>query len=87
MSVWPANLVSCALFNTLHSQHYAGIGKRGGISRERFFLYAFTCATAWYFLPGYIFKALSWFSWVTWLAPENVVVNQLFGYWSGLVSL
>jgi hypothetical protein len=40
-AVWPANLVSCAMFNTLHSQQYAGMGKRGGISRERFFFYAF----------------------------------------------
>jgi OPT family oligopeptide transporter len=35
--IWPANLVLCALFNTLHSQTYAGIGDRGGLSRERFF--------------------------------------------------
>ena len=40
-TVWPANLVTCALFNTLHSQQYAGIGNRGGISRERFFFYGF----------------------------------------------
>lgn len=45
--IWPANLVLCALFNTLHSQSYAGIGNRGGISRERFFIYAFTCSVCW----------------------------------------
>lgn len=45
--VWPANLVNTALFNTLHSQHYAGAGDRGGLSRERFFLYAFLGSTAW----------------------------------------
>jgi hypothetical protein len=39
--IWPANLVLCALFNTLHSQNYAGIGARGGISRERFFVCEF----------------------------------------------
>jgi hypothetical protein len=33
--IWPANLVNCALFNTLHSQVYAGMGNRGGMSRER----------------------------------------------------
>jgi hypothetical protein len=36
--IWPANLVLCALFNTLHSQNYAGVGTRGGMSRERFFV-------------------------------------------------
>ena len=44
-TVWPANLVLCALFNTLHSQNYAGMGSRGGVSRERFFVYAFAGAT------------------------------------------
>ncbi|KAL6301879.1 OPT oligopeptide transporter [Sparassis latifolia] len=82
--IWPTNLVTCALFNTLHSQQYAGIGTRGGLSRERFFTYAFIGAVCWYFLPGYIFQALSYFSWVCWIVPDNIVVNQLFGYESGL---
>lgn len=46
-AVWPTNLVLCALFNTLHSQQYTGIGSRGGMSRERFFSVAFLCATCW----------------------------------------
>lgn len=45
--IWPASLVSCALFNTLHSEQYAGIGRLGGISRERFFSYVFTGAFFW----------------------------------------
>lgn len=82
--IWPANLVTCTLFNTLHSQHYAGMGTRGGVSRERFFLYVFIGAFCWYFLPGYLFVALSTFNWVCWIAPQNIVVNQLFGTASGL---
>ena len=87
ISVWPANLVTCALFNTLHQQVYAGMGSRGGISREKFFFFGFLASTCWYFFPGYIFQALSFFNWVCWIAPNNVVINQLFGYSSGLVSL
>ena len=71
--IWPANLVNCALFNTLHQQQYSGVGNRGGISRERFFLYAFLGSASWYFFPGYLFQALSVFSWVCWIAPDNVV--------------
>ncbi|EMD31506.1 hypothetical protein CERSUDRAFT_119725 [Gelatoporia subvermispora B] len=82
--IWPANLVTCALFNTLHQQVYAGMGSRGGMSREKFFFIAFACSVAWYFFPGYLFQALSFFNWVCWIAPNNVVVNQLFGYSSGL---
>ncbi|KAI0063252.1 OPT oligopeptide transporter [Artomyces pyxidatus] len=84
--IWPANLVACALFNTLHSQVYSGFGQ-SGISRERFFLYGFIAASTWYIFPGYLFTALSTFSWVTWIWPNDVVsptVNQLFGYNSGL---
>ncbi|KAL6304480.1 OPT oligopeptide transporter [Sparassis latifolia] len=82
--IWPNTLVSCALFNTLHSQSYAGIGGRDGISRERFFAYAFITAMLWYLFPGYLFQALSTFTWGCWIAPNNRTVNTLFGYHSGL---
>ncbi|KIK00651.1 hypothetical protein K443DRAFT_7500 [Laccaria amethystina LaAM-08-1] len=82
--IWPNALVSCALFNTLHSQTYVGIGEHDGISRERYFIYAFGAAVLWYFIPGYFFQALSVFSWVCWAAPDNIKINQIFGYHSGL---
>lgn len=69
-SVWPANLVYAALFNTLHSAQLKGAGTLGGISRERFFAYACAGSFFWYFVPGYIFTALSYFSWVCWIAPH-----------------
>lgn len=34
--------------------------------------------------PGFVFTALSYFSWVCWIAPRNNVVNQLFGVSTGL---
>ena len=33
---------------------------------------------------GFLFTGLSVFSWVCWVAPKNVPVNQLFGAYSGL---
>ncbi|KAH7915948.1 OPT oligopeptide transporter [Hygrophoropsis aurantiaca] len=82
--IWPSNLVTCALFNTLHSTIHSGASKRNGMSRERFFMYVFVGGCVWYIFPGYLFQALSYFSWVCWIFPDNVVVNQLFGYQSGL---
>ncbi|KAF7324342.1 OPT oligopeptide transporter [Mycena venus] len=82
--IWPYNLVTCALFNTLHAQQYAGVGSRGGFSRETFFYIAFACSACWYLVPGYLFTGLSFFSWVCWIKPNNVVVNQLFGVNYGL---
>ncbi len=43
--VWPSNLVLCALFNTLHSQEYVGMGRRDGWSREKFFMVALAAGT------------------------------------------
>jgi len=54
------------------------------MSRERFFFYGFLASCIWYIFPGYLFTALSTFSWVTWIWPNNIPVNQLFGYNSGL---
>ncbi|KAK1224966.1 hypothetical protein PQX77_012115 [Marasmius sp. AFHP31] len=83
--IWPARLVSCALFNTLHSEHYTGIGIHGGMSRNKFFWKQASGLTIYPdFLPGYLFRALSYFSWVTWIWPENAVIAQLFGYINGL---
>ena len=83
---WPLSIVMSfdPLFNTLHAQTYAGIGNRGGMSRERFFFYGFAASTIWYLFPGYLFQALSYFSWVCWIAPDNVPVNQMFGYVHGM---
>ncbi|KAJ7469724.1 oligopeptide transporter [Mycena latifolia] len=82
--IWPYNLVTCALFNTLHAQQYAGVGSRGGFSREKFFYVAFAGSALWYLVPGYLFTGLSFFSWVCWIKPNNLVVNQLFGVNYGL---
>ncbi|KAF9038022.1 OPT oligopeptide transporter [Panaeolus papilionaceus] len=82
--IWPYNLVTCALFNTLHAQTYAGVGNRGGMSRERFFFYGFLASGLWYVFPGYLFSALSFFSWVCWIAPDNIPLNQMFGYSHGM---
>lgn len=80
--IWPGALVSCALLNTLHKNW--GRREKRHISREKFFLYVFLAGVAWYFLPGYLFTALSVFNWVCWIAPQNPTVNALFGYSTGI---
>lgn len=80
--IWPGALVNSALFNTLH-QTYSQKDK-GHMSRQRFFAIAAAASFVWYWFPGYIFTALSWFTWACWIAPNNIVVNSLFGYISGL---
>ncbi|KAE9980274.1 hypothetical protein EG327_006661 [Venturia inaequalis] len=81
--IWPAILVSTGMFTTLHrAENKPANGWI--ISRFRFFLFVFLGSVAFYFLPGLLFPALGWFNIVTWFAPKNVVVANLFGVASGL---
>lgn len=80
--IWPGALVNSALFNTLHKNY--GKTDRGHMSREKFFCIVLGGSFVYYWLPGYLFTALSVFNWICWIAPNNAVVNQLFGMQSGL---
>lgn len=74
--VWPGTLMSTAMFSTMHgSENKVANGWK--ITRYKFFLCVFLGAFAWYFLPGLLMPALSYFNVVTWFAPENVVVANL----------
>ncbi|KLO10879.1 OPT oligopeptide transporter [Schizopora paradoxa] len=79
--VWPQNLVACTLLNTLHAEDDE---ETGGLSRYKYYMMATGVAFGFFFLPGFLFTALSVFSWVCWIAPKNVPLNQLFGVESGL---
>ncbi|KAL4986597.1 OPT oligopeptide transporter protein-domain-containing protein [Aspergillus falconensis] len=81
--IWPQVLSNAALLFTLHSKSNK-VADGWAITRQKFFLLVFVGGAVWYFLPGYLFTALSMFSFVCWLAPTNVVVNQLFGQKTGL---
>lgn len=79
--VWPPNLVVCTLLNTLHAEEDEG---SSSISRYKFYVIMSAGAFFFFFLPGYLFQALSLFSFVCWIAPKNIPINQLFGVSSGL---
>ncbi|GLA43108.1 hypothetical protein AnigIFM63309_000834 [Aspergillus niger] len=81
--IWPQVLSNCAMLETLHSRANT-VANGWKISRLRFFLYVTAGGFVWYFFPGLMFTALSYFTWICWIAPRNVVVNQLFGMQTGL---
>lgn len=35
-------------------------------------------------MTGFLFTALSYFSWACWIGPRNRIINQLFGIRTGL---
>lgn len=81
--IWPGTLMSAAMFTTLHKEeNKEADGWR--ISRWNFFYAVWLGAFLFYFLPGLLMPALSYFNVVTWFAPDNIVVANLFGVVSGL---
>lgn len=81
--IWPGTLMSAAMFTTLHKEENTE-ANGWKISRWKFFYAVWFGAFIFYFLPGLLFPALSYFNVITWFAPENVVVANLFGVVSGL---
>lgn len=86
--IWPQTLVTTSLFNTLHSNKNDVLNtmKANGwsMSRYKFFVLVSGFSFVFYWLPGYLFKSLSYFNFICWIWPKNIVVNQLFGVESGL---
>ncbi|KAL7921112.1 OPT superfamily oligopeptide transporter [Trichoderma austrokoningii] len=81
--IWPGTLMSAAMFSTLHKQENKP-ANGWTISRWKFFYIVWTGASLFYFLPGLLMPALSYFNVVTWFAPKSVVLANLFGVSSGL---
>lgn len=85
--VWPQTLVTTSLFTTLHTKGDAldRMSANGWtMLRYKFFGIAAVFSFCFYWLPGYLFKALSYFSFICWIWPKNIVVNQIFGVQLGL---
>ncbi|KAL9684499.1 hypothetical protein QQ045_021939 [Rhodiola kirilowii] len=78
---WPSNLVQVSLFGALHDKAKR---PKGGTTTTQFFLIVFLCSFAYYVLPGYLFAMLSSISWVCWLTPKSVLVQQLGSGLNGL---
>ncbi|KAJ3691182.1 hypothetical protein LUZ61_020346 [Rhynchospora tenuis] len=78
---WPYNMVQVSLFRALHEKEER---KKGGLTRNQFFLVAFVCSFAYYIFPGYLFQMLTSLSWICWLFPHSVLSQQLGSGMHGL---
>ncbi|KAI1497904.1 OPT oligopeptide transporter protein-domain-containing protein [Biscogniauxia marginata] len=88
--VWPASLVTIALNAAFHNEKNNNTPVMGPfrkiftISRIRFFGLTFAAMFVYFWFPNYIFTALSVFSWMTWIAPDNLNLNTIAGFNNGL---
>lgn len=71
---WPFSLVQVSLFRALHEKEKR---PKGGTTRTQFFLLVFICSFCYYVFPGYLFLMLTSLSWVCWVAPKSIFVQQL----------
>ncbi|ORY69704.1 OPT family small oligopeptide transporter [Pseudomassariella vexata] len=87
--IWPGNLVSVTLMNAMYEKHAPTDPTvfGGNMPRYRWFSIITLCAFVWYFIPGFLAQFLSVFAFATWIAPNNPVINQLFGGTTGLSFL
>ncbi|KAJ5716810.1 OPT oligopeptide transporter [Penicillium malachiteum] len=82
--IYPKALATIALNKALHNDQKGEYVHGWTMSRYRFFQYAFGAMFLWYWFPGYIFQALSYFNWMTWIAPENTNLAAITGSITGL---
>lgn len=84
--LWPTQFAYTSLFYALHDKSKSDGTTSNGwvISRYRYFFLVTGGMFCYYWLPGVIWQGLSVFAFVTWIRPDNVVLNQLFGGYTGL---
>ncbi|RDA85762.1 hypothetical protein CP532_6306 [Ophiocordyceps camponoti-leonardi (nom. inval.)] len=89
--VWPATLVNVAMINVIYSYENKDRPDRsfigGSMPRYRWFGIVTAASFIYFFIPGFLAQFLSAFVFLTWMAPQNAVVNQLFGGTTGLSLL
>jgi hypothetical protein len=74
--IWPGTLVPATMFTALHKDENKP-ANGWTIAPSKFFVRVLLGSVAFYFLPGLLFPALSYFSVITWFAPKNVVIANL----------
>ncbi|KAI1777200.1 OPT family small oligopeptide transporter [Hypoxylon cercidicola] len=84
--LWPTQFAYTSLFYALHDKSKSDGTTSNGwvISRYRYFFIVTGGMFCYYWIPGVIWQGLSVFAFITWIKPDNVVVNQLFGGFTGL---
>lgn len=81
--IWPGNLGTIALNRAFHKDK--NIPANGWtMTRLRFFGLAFLAMFVYFWIPNFFFYGWGVFSWMTWIAPDNVDLAAITGSQSGL---
>ncbi|KAJ7106264.1 OPT oligopeptide transporter protein-domain-containing protein, partial [Mycena epipterygia] len=81
--VYPAHAIWCAptiaLNRAFHTNNKITVANGWRVSRLRWFLSCFCAMFCYFFFPDFIFQALSFFNWMTWISPTNVNLAAITG--------
>ncbi|KAJ3495330.1 hypothetical protein NLG97_g3470 [Lecanicillium saksenae] len=86
--VWPEALVTIALNASFHNDSNPRV--EGPLktfwrmSRLKFFCIAASLMFLYFWIPNTLFAALSYFTWMVWIAPDNKFLTMLTGQRNGL---
>ncbi|TVY86887.1 Oligopeptide transporter [Lachnellula willkommii] len=83
-ALWPTVLPTIAMNRALTRPEPKENIYGWTISRYKFFYICTISMFVYYWLPGYLFTALSTFNWMTWIDPKNVTLAILTGSSLGL---
>lgn len=88
VAIWPGSLSTIALIKAFHEGTNEAVrgpfNRMYKASREKIFLLGTLGMFVYFFFPGYLFGAMSYFSWITWIAPNNVKLDAVFGITGGV---
>lgn len=82
--IWPTLLPTLSLNRALLKPEKKEVINGWKISRYNFFLICFCGMFLYNWFPSYLFQALSTFSWITWIAPNNFNLATVCGEQYGL---
>ncbi|ODQ82734.1 hypothetical protein BABINDRAFT_30745 [Babjeviella inositovora NRRL Y-12698] len=83
-AMWPTLLPTLALNRALMKEEKLQVINGWKISRFNFFYIVFGGMFMYFWLPDYLFTALSTFNWMTWIAPNNFNLAAITGSVYGL---
>ncbi|KAM9898297.1 hypothetical protein OXX69_009937 [Metschnikowia pulcherrima] len=83
-AVWPTILPTLALNRALLKPEKRERINGWTISKYKFFFIVFACSFVYMWVPDFLFQALSYFNWMTWIAPNNFNLTVITGSVAGL---
>ncbi|KAG2731410.1 hypothetical protein G9P44_005826 [Scheffersomyces stipitis] len=83
-AIWPTLLPTLALNRALMVPEKKEVINGWKISKFSFFFLTFSISFLYYWIPDYLFAALTYFNWMTWISPFNFNLVAVTGSRKGL---